>query len=200
MWGPTSLSLRDSLTYDASEENHPFAAATLGIIDPARMLHSLDSFPRQRGLDPLDGLAAAAASDSDSRAYDPAFILPLVDHLLRTKGHIDLHDLIERDVLSFVIAAMSSVREEVRLAASRVLARFVLRADEMRYKGSHQVQVFLSAFRGAIPSTTATIAPCVLAFVGRGVRLMLHPENKPMHPIVSKVWCFACSQLAGFPL
>lgn len=47
--------------------------------------------------------------------------------------------------------------------------------------------MLLSAFKGAIAVAGEEMAPCVLAFVSRAVRLMLHPENKPMHPIVSKV-------------
>jgi len=52
-WGPESVSVRNSLTYDVTHESHPFGAATLGLIDPSRMLSSLDAFPLHRSLDAL---------------------------------------------------------------------------------------------------------------------------------------------------
>jgi len=89
----------------------------------------------------LDRCCAPAGTTSQAgQIYDPAFMLPLLDHLLRTPGHIDLHDLIERDALSYVVVALSSAVPGVRIVASRILAQFTVRADEMRYKGSHQVR------------------------------------------------------------
>lgn len=103
---------------------------SLDLIDPNVMMVSVIQFPFERKLEctaPLitkSDYCEATLKQRESPIYDPSFMIPLFGTYMAFGNQLDCRRLIEVNGLGMIIVALSSVDENMRLAAYSLLDDF----------------------------------------------------------------------------
>jgi hypothetical protein len=165
------------------------------------VLHSLESFDRRRMLYSIDHstfvvpaeeqVVPAARSGGlelvhQLSCYDPEFVLPLLCLLLTHQHPVDLRAFVEVGALSYIVMGLASATERIRSQAYSLAGCVLATLELSDLRERRQVQLALTALRDAITAPNLPITPCVAVFIGRAVRIALHPENAPMYPLINK--------------
>lgn len=193
LWGPDATERRRSCMLQSIDAGMShLAAASLAQVTATRAVPTLAWFPSRR---PLRGsfaiearvvTAMAAEGVAPSTVYDPAFMLSLLAAWLRQECRADLRLIVERDILSLAVTALTSLDAEMRTLGGVILSRVVDILPRAACKERRELLLVLVTLRDAIVDPTARLLGVVAAFVCRALRLMLHPDHVPMYPLIAR--------------
>ncbi|KAF9365845.1 hypothetical protein BGX34_008056 [Mortierella sp. NVP85] len=169
---------------------------SLELIDPNMMMSSVTHFPLDRELECMVPLVTRSdyceesLRQREAPIYDPCFMLPLFGTYMAFGNQMDCRRLIEVNGLGMIIVALSSLDENMRLAAYSLLDDFysILMNATMREK--NQLVLLLDSLRNSIVDREDGTAPpripaVITTFVAHALSSLLKPDHF-MYPHVNK--------------
>ncbi|KAL6058656.1 Ribosome 60S biogenesis N-terminal-domain-containing protein [Balamuthia mandrillaris] len=113
------------------------------------------------------------------RAYDPCFVLPLLEHLIKNSATTDMDcgKLIELGAVQYALIALSSLDVSMRSVAYSILAQFYEMLENNDFRERAQVKWMLSSLKHAITTPNQYIPTPISAFLARAVSVLAHPEH-----------------------
>ncbi|EDQ91344.1 uncharacterized protein MONBRDRAFT_23642 [Monosiga brevicollis MX1] len=183
--------------------------AGLGRLDELRMQETLRAFPRERRLHDSEEATGGMDLDTDmdpdttsmetlassnrntnlvTAVYDPRFILALARFCVADVKLDLLRELVDCNVLSFVILCLTSEDASVRLVAAGILGLLRQHLKESTSDIKFAVEVHLDLLGNSMDPGMLEAGPLQTVhalFVARALRLALRPDSVPMHPIVT---------------
>ncbi|KAK3825715.1 MAG: ribosome 60S biogenesis N-terminal-domain-containing protein, partial [Benniella sp.] len=169
---------------------------SLELIDPNMMMSSVTQFPLDRELECMPPLVInsdyceESLRQREAPIYDPCFMLPLFSTYMAFGNQMDCRRLIEVNGLGMIIVALSSLDENMRLAAYSLLDDFygILMNATMREK--NQLVLLLDSLKNSIVDREDGTAPpripaVITTFVAHALSSLLKPDHF-MYPHVNK--------------
>ena len=117
--------------------------------------------------------------------YDPDFFLPLLLGLMESGFGIDVHRMLECNVVGMAVMSLSSPVLETRKTANHILSMFYELLLETSLKEKNQVLLLLDALRNAIVEEFAQVPKIMTSFVAQGLMILMKPESE-MYPIINR--------------
>ncbi|CAG8450920.1 8097_t:CDS:10 [Ambispora leptoticha] len=174
---------------------------SLGLIEPAVMLHSYTRFPMNKNLevsiaDKIDDIITNhhefdKAKENTELSYDPSFFLPLFANLIASYGTlVDCRKFIEINALGFVVVALSS-SESTRRAAYYIMDEFYVLLEHTEFREKRQILLLLNSFKNSITERKnegkqlQRIPTIITVFVAHALNVLLNPAHF-MYPMINK--------------
>ena len=205
VWGPGSIEMRKSVGFGAGAgagvgagggvgadgvggagDDYTAGLDPLEALDRRRMAYSIDHSAFVLPDDERVAVPAYLTLVHQLACYDHEFVLPLLSMMLIGTREVDLRSFVEVGALSYLLVALSAASSSIRSMAYSMVGSVLAMMEESDFRERRQVVVALKALRDAIPEENMSLTPCTTVFVGRAVRIALHPENVPLYPIVNK--------------
>ncbi|KAK3842885.1 MAG: ribosome 60S biogenesis N-terminal-domain-containing protein, partial [Linnemannia gamsii] len=169
---------------------------SLDLIDPNMMMISAIQFPVDRELESEAPIVSKQDYDEDfvkhqpAPIYDPCFMLPLFGTYMAFGGMLDIRRFIEVNGLGYIMVALSSSDDNMRLAAYSLLDDFYPLLSQSTMREKNQLMLLMDAFRNAIVERDDGTAPpripaVITAFVTQALTTLLKPDHF-MYPHVNK--------------
>ncbi|KAG0273711.1 hypothetical protein BGZ95_010495 [Linnemannia exigua] len=169
---------------------------SLDLIDPNMMMISAIQFPLDRELESEAPIVSKQDYDEDfgkhqpAPIYDPCFMLPLFGTYMAFGGLLDIRRFIEVNGLGYIMVALSSSDDNMRLAAYSLLDDFYPLLSQTTMREKNQLMLLMDAFRNAIVERDDGTAPpripaVITAFVTQALTTLLKPDHF-MYPHVNK--------------
>lgn len=174
-----------------SEGNTYISTETLGAIDSTIMANTIHWFPAECDVDFMTiSLTKQVYSSKVQPLYDPAFFLPLAGAIVQTPNEqLDVHRLLETNVIGLAVAAFSSSILSTRKLGHFVLSGFYEALTLSSVKEKNQVLLLLDSFRNSIISTNEDVFPqvtsIITSFVAQGLMILIKPESD-MYPLINR--------------
>jgi hypothetical protein len=163
----------------------PGPRQVLDSLDTHRMRHSLDHFPQHAPLEPVNpftdtddpsGGTEEGKEEVGESVYDPAFLLPLISHLLDPAGVADCRAVVRSGAVSYLLVALSSHREDVRKAAAHCLSRYSTHLRSSPAREKPQLSLLLRVVKNTLDESPQRLPSLHSCFCARVARVFLEPE------------------------
>lgn len=116
--------------------------------------------------------------------YDPSFVLPVLLVLVQHQD-TDLWRFVERGLISIAIVGLSSFQLSTRRISTEILAEFIARLENSRFKEKRQLQVALETLQNGITEPFQRIPPLFSVLYAHIMPLMLKPGHT-MYRIINQ--------------
>lgn len=159
----------------------------LNMIDSAIMASTIHNFPFELDIQ-LQNMYSPLYPPSNA-IYDPGFFLPLAGCLLTDYvEHVDLHRLIESNLLGLAVMAIASTCTHTRYAGHFVLSSSYSLLTESTLKERNQILHLLDYLRNSILVTSLEnikpIPSIIASFIAQSLMILLKPESD-MYPVIN---------------
>ncbi|ETI33903.1 hypothetical protein F443_19474 [Phytophthora nicotianae P1569] len=169
-----------------------------GGLDQNRIRATIEHFPLDREVSPdsdaslleldeeipadFDGMEKSLESDEKLvRAYDPAFLLPMLSHFISSS---DLPDsgIVQQGLLGVAIRATSSDVDKIRGYAFGILAHLheslqATTETTSDFKAGRQVHLLLNVFRRGVEEPLEQIPSVVTVFLNDALAVLIRPTH-----------------------
>ncbi|XP_028856859.1 nucleolar pre-ribosomal-associated protein 1 [Denticeps clupeoides] len=189
LWGPAAVDhhkARKSL--GPSLWQQPDCEELLALLQPDRMLRTVERFPRQRRLIPQEGkmlIYGDEGQEDVGQLYDPCFLLPLFSAIVRPEAVVNCLKFVSSHALGVTFAALSSYDPKMTAAAYQVLGSFYQHLEGARFKEKRQLLYLLDMVKNGVRQLNLRVPFIHCAYVARVVQQMLHPEDH-MYVVVNR--------------
>ncbi|CAG8456565.1 11592_t:CDS:10 [Ambispora gerdemannii] len=204
-WGPAGSVFSNTSGGNNSNRNlmgPNIVIESLGLIEPAVMLHSYTRFPMNKNLevfidDKVNDIITNSykydkAKENTEHSYDPSFFLPLFANLIASYGTlIDCRKFIEINALGFVVVASSSSSESMRRATYYIMDEFYVLLEHTEFREKRQILLLLDSLKNSITERKnegkqlQRIPTIITVFVAHALSALLNPAHF-MYPIINK--------------
>ncbi|XP_019850341.1 PREDICTED: uncharacterized protein LOC109581046 [Amphimedon queenslandica] len=186
LWGERALHLHE--LYERNHWEKPTDHEVLSMFNERRMLQSIQSFPYDRALQPVNPYQNTGSMPAtiNEYAYDPCFLLPIFSVLLSSTSSVfNCSSFIKRGLLSFVITATSSTCQHMRRAAYYNLSLFNHHLmNSNRFTERSLIMALMEILCNSVPEVNARLSVLTSSFFAKAVSLFVHTEE-PMFPMVA---------------
>ncbi|KAF9959948.1 hypothetical protein BGZ65_012938 [Modicella reniformis] len=192
LWG----SMAESTKASNSLFGQAMINESLDLVDPNVMMTSIIQFPFDRELEcsaPLvtkSDYCTESLKQQQAPIYDPCFMLPLFGTYMTFGNQLDCRRLIEVNGLGMIIVAMSSVDEDMRLAAYSLLDDFYAILENATMREKNQLLLLLDSLKNSIVDREDDVAPpripaVITTFVAHALASLIRPDHF-MYPHINK--------------
>ncbi|KAF9110441.1 hypothetical protein BGX27_006334 [Mortierella sp. AM989] len=169
---------------------------SLDQIDPNVMMISVIQFPFDRELEcsapkvAMSDYCEETLKQKQAPIYDPCFMLPLFGTFMTFGNLLDCRRMIECNGLGMIVAALSSVDEDMRFAAYSLLDEFYTILANATMREKNQLILLLDSLKNSIVDREDNVAPpripaVITAFIAHALASLLKPDHF-MYPHVNK--------------
>jgi hypothetical protein len=182
---------KDVLKYTSSTD---FVSTFVRELDRDKMWHTVNT------MDVDQPLAPTQTVTGDTARYNPSFFVPLVANLVTICQPHDVRLLIESNLISVTIAALSSTDEPMRLMAHYTLHGFHTLAKQATFYEQPQVLLLLDWLKSSIPNKTDRLYSIASAFVVHALGILLRPAHHMYLPINRYLLAHPTADLTDIPM
>ncbi|KAG0365693.1 ribosome 60S biogenesis N-terminal-domain-containing protein [Gamsiella multidivaricata] len=169
---------------------------SIDLIDPNVMMISVIQFPFDRALEcsapsvTKRDYQEEALQQRQTPIYDPCFMLPLFGTYMAFGNLMDCRRLIESNGLGMIVVALSSIDDNMRLAAYSLLDDFYIILSNTTMREKNQLLLLLDSLKNSIVDredmvSTPRIPAVITTFVAHALSYLLKPDHF-MYPHVNK--------------
>ncbi|KAF9403252.1 hypothetical protein BGX21_005853 [Mortierella sp. AD011] len=169
---------------------------SLDLIDPNVMMVSVIQFPFERELEcsaprvTMMDYCEETLKQRQAPIYDPCFMLSLFGTYMTLGNLLDCRRLIECNGLGMIVVALSSVDENMRLAAYSLLDDFYTILANATMREKNQLVLLLDSLKNSIVEREDDVAPpripaVITTFVAHALASLLKPDHF-MYPHVNR--------------
>ncbi|KAG0305585.1 hypothetical protein BGZ98_003899 [Dissophora globulifera] len=192
LWGSTAENTKAS----SALFGQAMINESLDQIDPNVMMTSVLQFPFDRELEfapPLltkSDYCEESLKQRQAPIYDPCFMLPLFGTFMAFGNLLDSRRLIEVNGLGMIVVALSSIDDNMRLAAYSLLDDFYGILSNATLREKNQLLLLLDSLKNSIVDredgvTSPRIPAVITTFVAHALASLLRPDHF-MYPHVNK--------------
>jgi hypothetical protein len=183
-----SLSMSPFLTCWANSGELNFSEC-LNSIDITMMANSIHWYDGSRDIEQVYVSSNNVFASGLHPLYDQNFFYPLIANILSQNAQIDVHRLIDSNMIGFVVMGLSSKIENTRKAANLILSKFSAILRECELKEKNQTLLLLDFLRNSLLPTDEEpypIVPSLIAsFVAQGLMILMKPESH-FYPLINR--------------